>query len=73
MKLKPMSPKQFKKAAETMGMTVTEMGEMLGLAEASWKRYASGQREKIPAYVAQSVRAHVVLFNNGLLEEARGR
>jgi len=70
--MKVMTPKQFKKAAQAMEMTVTDMGQMLGLAPASWKRYSTGERE-IPDYIAQSVRAHVVLFNNGLIDEVRGR
>lgn len=64
-----MNPEQFRNyQAELGNMTHAETARLLGVAEIGVKRYATGSRP-IPEYIAQSLRAMVLLNREGLFEK----
>lgn len=61
-----MSPEQFRGYQTELGnITHAELARILGVAEIGVKRYATGSRP-IPEYIAQSLRAMVILNREGL-------
>ena len=56
-----MLPQEFTQALETMGIrTQQDASHLLGISRSKVGEYKNGSR-KIPAYIAASVRAHLLL------------
>ena len=64
-----MTPEQFRAYQAELGdLTHAATAELLGASEISVKRYATGGRD-IPEYIAQSLRAMVLLHRAGKLKK----
>jgi hypothetical protein len=63
-----LSHTQFKAAAKEMGIPIAELGRRLGVSLATTRRYGNG-KNRIPDYIDRSVRAHLICFRAGMLDE----
>ncbi len=66
-----MAPTQFRAYQIELGLTHAATASLLGASEVGIKRFAIGARP-IPEYIAQSLRAMVLLHRNGKLKKLEG-
>lgn len=63
-----MAPTQFRAYQLELGLTHAATASLLGASEVGIKRFAIGARP-IPGYIAQSLRAMVLLHRSGKLKK----